>query len=707
MSEPHASTPAHDADDAASRLAQLEAILQLAPVGIGLVDSHGRTTMTNGALHRMLGYTPEEFASLSWADYTHPDDVETNAEFSRQLAAGEIETFEMEKRFRRKDGGWVWTALTVSLVRKEDGTPAYEIGMTTDITERKRLESELRAAEERYRMLVERVPAVVYSAEPGQRGRWHYVSPQIEEMLGFTAQEWIADPELWWNQVDPADRDRLMETEAAMLAEGPRSERRGDTYRMFRRDGTPLWVRDDSIVLYDQAGRPMIQGVIVDVTQEKALEAKLGHDAYHDALTGLPNRTLFRDRVAEALSEPVRGEHRTVVLFIDLDNFKAVNDTFGHATGDEVVVAAARRIRSSARENDIAARLGGDEFAVMLTHSTAEEAEALANRILNGLQGSPIAFSGGTALVGASIGIAIAEHGETTETLLRNADLAMYQAKARGRGRHVTYESDMHQGAVAQFKLDEALQLAVAAGTISLAFQPIADLGTGRVVGVEALARWYDANLGVVPPSVFIPAAEQAGLIHELGRQVLVRACTELVQWRDMTGNVAFVTVNVSPLQFEDELFPEFVMTVLEDRGLEPASLILEVTEGLLLEECSRDTLATLRAGGIRVAIDDFGTGYSSLSYLRDLPVDMIKIDQAFVGLADSSDSDRDFLGALIGLVRTLSLTPVAEGIETQSQLAEVRATGCAYGQGYLLARPGPMAMIPAVIENIAENAHA
>ncbi len=700
MSEAQHGTSARDADDLAARLMQIEAILQRAPVGIGLVDSEGRTTMTNGALHRMLGYTPEEFAALSWADYTHPDDVAMNAEFSRQLAAGEIDRFEMEKRFRRKDGGWIWTALTVSLVRHDDGSPAYEIGMATDITERKRLESELRAAEERYRMLVERVPAVVYSAEIGAEGRWNYVSPQIEEMLGFTASEWMADSRLWWNQVDEDDRDRVMESERRMLAGGGPNERRGDTYRMFRRDGTPLWVRDDWIVVYDAEGHPTVQGVIVDVTQAKHLEERLGHEAYHDALTGLPNRTMFRERVDQALEEPAVDGRGTVVLFIDLDNFKTVNDTFGHATGDEVVVAAARRIRSCARENDIAARLGGDEFALMLTHATAQEAAGLADRILNGLQGAPISFSGGTVLVGASIGIAVADHGETTETMLRNADLAMYQAKARGRGRHVTYESDMHSGAVAQFKLDEALQLAVAAGTISLAFQPIAGLDTGEVVGIEALARWYDPELGMVPPSVFIPAAEQAGLIHELGRQVLVRACAELLQWRDLTGGDAYVTVNVSPLQFEDDSFPEFVATVLRDRGLPPSSLVLEVTEGLLLEERSREALATLRIAGVRVAIDDFGTGYSSLSYLRDLPVDMIKIDRAFVKLADSNDSDRDFLAALIGLVRTLDLKAVAEGIETPSQLAAVLATGCSYGQGYLLARPGPIAMIPAMIRD-------
>ncbi|WNM28465.1 EAL domain-containing protein [Demequina capsici] len=698
MSETENGSALQGVDDPAARVAQLEMILQLAPVGIGLVDSVGRTSMTNGALHRMLGYTPEEFATLSWSDYTHPDDIPVNLELSRRLAAGEIDSFEMEKRFRRKDGGWIWVALTVSLVRQADGSPAYEIGIAMDITERKRLVSDLRAAEERYRVLVERVPAVVYSAAPGAFGRWHYVSPQIETMLGFTAQEWMSDPGLWWRQVDPAAREGLIAGEHLMLADGSSTERRSDTYRMFRRDGSSLWVRDDAVVLYDHAGTPTIQGVLVDVSQEKDLEAQLGHDAYHDSLTGLPNRSRFRESVDEALAAPTREGRGTVVLFVDLDNFKTVNDSFGHATGDEVIIAAAGRIRSCARERDVAARLGGDEFGLVLRDATVEEASALADRILDSLHGAPIAFSGGTVIVGASIGIAVACADETAGTLLRNADLAMYQAKARGRGRHAVYEPSMHEGAVEQFRLAEALQLAVATGAITLEFQPIVELHSGATAGIEALARWHDPELGTVPPSIFIPVAEQAGLIHELGRQVLVRACAELAQWREHTGGDAYAAVNVSPLQLEDDTFPDFAMTVLRDQGLEPRDLVLEVTEGLLLEERSRTTLGALRSHGVRVAIDDFGTGYSSLNRLRQLPVDMIKIDQAFVSPVGSDEGDGAFLRAIIGLAQTLHLTIVAEGIETPHQLDELKATSCSFGQGYLLARPGPITAIPVTL---------
>ncbi len=699
--EPGGNLPDADADTVAARLARLETILELAPVGIGLVDFEGHTTMTNSALHRMLGYSPEEFAAMPWSDFTHPDDVEPNAVLSRQLAAGEIDHFDMEKRFLHKDGGYLWTALTVSLVRDAEGRPDYEIGMTLDITERKRLESDLRGAEERFRLLVERVPAVVYVAEPGPAGTWHYVSPQIERMLGFTAKEWLADPGLWLRQLDPSDRDEAVAAKQRMILAGTEVEQRSDTYRLHRRDGTTVWVRDDAMVLYNQDGNPAFQGVLVDVTQEKDLEERLGHQAFHDPLTGLPNRRLFRERVDRALAAPAWPGGGSIVLFIDLDNFKTVNDSFGHASGDEVIVAAARRIKSCARAGDTAVRLGGDEFALLLDNATVEQAAALAARILVALHDTPVEFSGNTVVVGASIGIAAAVPGETTETLLRNADLAMYQAKRRGRGRHVVYEPGMHKGAVAQFRLAAALQTAVAAGAITLAYQPIADLHTGEVVGLEALARWSDPELGEVPPSAFIPVAEQTGLIQELGAQVIVRACGDVAEWRDATGSDAFVSVNVSPLQLEDDEFPGFVLKALSDHALEPTSLVVEVTEGLLLDERSLEGLRELRTQGVRVAIDDFGTGYSSLSRLRNLPVDMVKIDQAFVSSVESGVADLAFLQAIIRLAETLNMMIIAEGIETATQLGELQATACAHGQGYLLARPRPIAQIPAALPAI------
>ena len=693
--------------DMQAQLDRLETIYELAPIGIGLVDFEGRTTMTNQVLRQLLGYTPEEFAAVPFAEFTHPDDIARNLELFGRMAAGELDHFDMIKRFIRKDGRTLWAELTVSLVRDGAGRPEYAIGMTQDITERKRLESELRAAEERYRLLVERVPAVVYVAEPGVLGRWSYVSPQIERMLGFTAQEWVDDPALWSQQIHPDDRRTALADKTSMMSHDAEGRTTSDTYRLRHRDGHTVWVRDDAMVLRDQDDRAMFHGVLVDVTQEKQLEDRLGHQAFHDPLTGLPNRKLFHDRVGRALARSQRRDDGVAVMFIDLDNFKTINDTFGHASGDEVIIEAGRRLEACARTSDTAARLGGDEFALLVEDVDEVGVAALADRILDALHGEPVVLNGRGVTLGASIGIAVAAPTDSADVLLRNADLAMYQAKHRGRGRSVRYDPGMHATVVARFRLESRLQAAVAAAAVTVAYQPIVDLQTGAVVGLEALARWRDLELGSVSPGVFIPVAEQTGLIHELGRQVVERACADLARWRAMTEADAYVSVNVSPVQLDSIDFRRVVEGALRANGLAPSALVVEVTEGILLVERTREVLRELRAAGVRVAIDDFGTGFSSLGYLRQLPVDMVKIDQSFLQPVEDGIDAPEFLSAIVRLAATLHVDTIGEGIETRSQLAELRAAECRYGQGYLLARPGPIDAVPAVVTVVAAERRA
>ena len=691
--EPQSTDVPGTAAGSTDRVEQLETIFELAPVGIGIVDLHGRTSMTNEVLRRSLGYAPEEFAAMPFAEFSHPGDLQANLDLFAQMAAGEIDHFQMEKRFIRKDGGTLWADLTASLVRNADGKPDYVIGMTQDISERKRLESELRSAEERYRLLVERVPAVVYVAEPGPSGRWLYVSPQIEGMLGFTPQEWMADPDLWLRQLHPQDQEGALAEEERSIVAGTGTETSSDTYRLSHRNGSIVWVRDDAIVLFDQEGRATFHGVLVDVTREKQLEERLKHQAFHDPLTALPNRQLFHDRVSHALARRQTGQ--VAVLFIDLDDFKTVNDSFGHACGDEVLVAAAGRLQTCARAGDTVARLGGDEFALLVEDVTAAQVTAVADRVLDALSEPPVEFSGHTTTLGASIGIAVAGPGETSETLLRNADLAMYEAKLEGRSRHVIYEPVMHTKVVNRFRLEAALQTAVAEGAITLAYQPIVDLRTGAVVGLEALARWSDPDLGDVPPSEFILVAEATGLIHTLGHWAIEQACRDLAAWRSAQGTTAYVSANVSPLQLEDDQFVSSVARILLSHGLEPSALVLDVTEGMQLVERSRESIRELRAHGVRVAIDNFGTGYSSLSYLRQLPVDLVKINQKFLHPLEDDSTDPAFLRAIIRLAETLHLDAVCEGIETPGQLSDLQVARCGFGQGDYLARPGPLADVP------------
>ncbi|MGV8965564.1 MAG: putative bifunctional diguanylate cyclase/phosphodiesterase [Cellulomonas sp.] len=685
------------ARDSDSRVERLETIFDLAPVGIGIVDRDGRTTMTNQVLRRLLGYSIEEFKALTFYEFTHPDDSETNRVLFGRMIAGELDQFSMEKRFICQDGHLLWAFLTVSLVRTAAGEPDYAIGMTQDITERKRLEEELRVAEEGYRLLVEQVPAVVYVAEPGPTGRWGYVSPQIEGMLGFTANEWMADPGIWLRQLDPRDQDRVKTHERSIVEESSGLEST-DTYRLRHRDGSTVWVRDDAMLVRGADGVSVFHGVLVDVTREKRLEERLAHEVLHDPLTGLPNRTLFHDRVGHALAAAARSGAEVAVLFVDLDDFKSINDTFGHASGDEVIVAAARRLQTCARAGDTAARLGGDEFAVLVENATPELALALGDRILAVLQGTPLGFNGRTALVGASIGIAVAGPGDTTETLLRNADLAMYQAKAAGRGRHALYDPGMHAEAVSRFRLESSLRAtAIAADTIALAYQPIVNLSTGIVVGLEATVCWSDPALGDLPQPNLIAAAEQAGVLPEVGAETLRRACASFVAWRATTCPSAFLTFVVLPAQLEHAGVATVMLQILHDNGLEPAALLVGVDGEAVLAESGLDALRALRAAGVRVAIEGFGTGRSSLACLARLPADVVKIDHTFLrGGTDDAESPA-LLRAIVQLARSLKLVAICEGIESPDQLAAVRESLCELGRGPLFG-PGPITLVPARI---------
>ncbi|GAA3799497.1 diguanylate cyclase domain-containing protein [Cellulomonas soli] len=410
-----------------ARLAQLEAVIERAPVGIGVVDLEGRTPITNAHLRRMLGYSAEEFAAIPFATYSHPEDNERNQKLWDRMLNGEIDDFAMEKRFVRKDGTLVWAELTVSLVR--DGLPEpYAIGMSQDITVRKRLESELRAAELRSRLLVERVPAVVYISEPGAAGAWHYVSPQIERMLGYTPEEWMGDASLWFSRIHPADREFVLDRTVEIVS-SEHGQLNSSTYRLTHQDGRTVWVRDDSVVLRDPSGRVAFHGVIVDVTAEKALEAQLEHQAAHDSLTGLVNRTRFRREVDEAIAALTTRRRRPAVLFVDLDDFKDVNDRFGHTVGDHLLVAVGAALADTVGPGGTAARFGGDEFA-LLVHDLPEDRVAdFTTQVLAAVRSATVEHEGTDVHVDASVGAAVIGPGDTVEQLLRRADAAMYVAK--------------------------------------------------------------------------------------------------------------------------------------------------------------------------------------------------------------------------------------------------------------------------------------
>jgi diguanylate cyclase (GGDEF)-like protein len=438
-------------------------------------------------------------------------------------------------------------------------------------------------------------------------------------------------------------------------------------------------------------GRPVVdrngnhggyRGVVSDVTAQILAERRIAHIAHHDSLTDLPNRTLFHETLDQFFARP---DPAVALLLVDLDGFKPINDTYGHAAGDEVLVTIARRLQASLRDTEFVARLGGDEFAVLVPDMSHEQLSILAKRLVNTLS-EPCRIEEAQIVVGASIGIALASSAiGSSKDLQRCADLALYRAKLEGRGTWRFFEPAMDEELRQRLSLHADLRAAIMSGGLELQFQPIIDLASSRVISCEALVRWQHPTRGRVMPGAFIGVAEDTGLIGPLGRWVLHRACTEAMRWPDGVG----VTVNVSPIQFRDPLLIETLDGILASTGLPPRRLELEITETVLLEASARtlDCLRAIRQRGVRIALDDFGTGYSSLSYLRQFAFDTLKIDRSFVSDL-RGDSSPAIVNAVIGIARSLDVSTVAEGVETEAQLAMLRDQGCSHVQGYLFSRP-------------------
>ena len=487
--------------------------------------------------------------------------------------------------------------------------------------------------------------------------------------------------------------------------------------RFVRPDATLAW---GSIILSRAGGRrdDGLIAVVQDVSERKALEAELLHQAFHDSLTGLANRALFLDRLDHALQHGSREPERIGVLFIDLDDFKSINDTQGHASGDLALQRVAATLRSATRGCDTVARLGGDEFAVLLERLNLDEGpEVAAQRIVNALARPIETGQGRTVTVGASIGIAMHNASETRDELLRNADVALYEAKTRSPGRWIAYDPAMHAALVDKVSLEADLRVAIErcqlahrpglekTGTfpkfgggdagpqtqISLAYQPIVDMVSEQLTGFEALVRWTHPERGIISPTTFVPVAEESGLVLALGRWVLRTACYQASAWNARRPDSAItVTVNLSGRQLQDEGLAFDVDLALRESGLDPSRLILEMTESVIMHEslAARARLHELKNLGVRIAIDDFGTGYSSLSHLQQFPVDILKIDRSFLHRMHQGPQDTALIRTIITLAKLLSLRTIAEGVEDSAQQEQLRALGCDSAQGFLFGRP-------------------
>ena len=922
-----------------------------AAVGEFTTSLDGRFLQVNHAFCQITGYDEDELKGTDILSITHDEDVEMSAERYRQLTEEMIPYFHLDTRYIRNDGREVSVQLSSSVARNADGNPLYVIGLVQDVTERKLAEERQHEAEARFRSLVEQVPAVIYIAAIDELSTTVYVSPQIETLLGFDPQEWLADPKSWLNALHPDDRDLMLNE----IVPRSRDASLRSEYRLRSSSGDYVWVRDEAVLITDDSDQPLYwQGFLLDITERKraedelmeleakyrslvdnandviitydaggqiifanqmfmkrygyeaheamglsvfdlvhpedrtwvrdyferrlrgddvpgayqlrtltkggsivyidvntspivnadgrpaaiqaiirdvserhlaerllaeseqryrslfyhnpdavfsldprgrclaanpaceaitgytsdeilsrplsafivkedikttlrhfarsvrgeaqtfevsvvrksgrrarlsvttvpimvggqivgiygiakdeterrALEEQLAHQAFHDSLTHLPNRMLFLDRLQHAISRTERSQSLLAVLFLDLDNFKVINDSLGHEVGDQLLMNVAERLRGSMRTGDTAARLGGDEFILLLEQiHSVHEAEIVAQRVHDVLK-EPFFVGEREVFVTPSIGIAVSTSpDDRPDDLLRNADVAMYRAKRNGRGCYEIFDPLMHTHVMQRLELEHQLRQAIERREFLVYYQPKLDLKSGRIVEMEALVRWQHPELGLVSPAEFIPLAEETGLVIPIGRWVLHEACSQMQDWRlRFRGHAPErVSVNLSAVQLRMTSLVDDIAATLQETGLDPSCLCLEITESAVMDnaDLAMTTLASLKQLGIELAIDDFGTGYSSLSYLKRFTVDVLKIDQTFVEEIDRDEENSVIVGVTIRLAHALGMKVVAEGVETKAQIDRLKELGCDLAQGYFVARPLPASSIAALI---------
>ena len=641
----------------------------------------------NDAALRLYGHPREALLAMTLMDLRPADEIPDLLARIPEPTTGLRAALAVHHR--TKDGADLELEMSTEEVRFGQGIA--RLALLTDVTKWRRIEQARRESERRLREVLESAPLVAVTLD--REGRVTFCNQSLLRLSGYAEEEVLGKG--WYDLFASAAQDRRSAF-VSRMEEGlvlPHEE-----HAIVARGGELRLVAWTSTVLRDESGTIIGAASIgTDVTEQRRVEAKLAHDALHDALTGLPNRALFLERLAGAMLRARRREgYVYAVLLVDLDRFKIINESLGHVLGDRLLVEAGKVLRACVRPEDTVARLGGDEFTILLDDAgDALHATRIASRIHEALS-APFHIGGHEVFTTASIGIALSTTAyDSPEEVLRDADTAMYRAKARGKARHEIFDTSMHRRAVALHSLETDLRRALDRKELQVAFQPIVSLKSGAITGFEALARWSHPRRGQVSPMEFIPIAEETGLIQSIGRWVLHEACREMRRWLDDNpGPGGFsMSVNLSTKQFQAGLVEE-VDRALRESGLEPRSLKLEITESVLMEnaDSAADMLAEIRNRGVHLCIDDFGTGYSSLSYLLRFPIDTLKIDRSFVkGMGDDGElgsENLELVRTIVTLARNLGLDVVAEGVETAGQRIRLEALGCQHAQGFLFSPP-------------------
>ncbi len=655
------------------------------------IDADWTMLFVSEGCRRLTGYGPEDFVgsrNASLQRLTLPADRQRVRDgIMAALAAGT--RYQVEYRIVCRDGIEKWVLERGTAVRDEFGEQVLE-GFIEDITDRVAALRRLAEAEARYRGLFENSATGIFQSTP--EGHYLAVNAALAGMYGYPSPEaLIADLRDIGNRlyVQPG---RRQEFERLIREHEQVSHFESEVYR---RDGSTLWIAETAHAVRAPDGALLYyQGTVEDISERRRYRERLEYQASHDLLTGLPNRNALGERLARALAHARREGGEVALAFVDLDNFKVINDSLGHAAGDRLLMAIAGRLNAALRAHDTVARYGGDEFVLILHHVGSVAAlEAILERVAQEVA-RPVHVDGHELLVTCSIGVALApEDGEDLETLLRHADTAMYSAKSSGRAASAFFNTTLNAGAMRRLQLESALRHAIERGEIEVHFQPKVDR-RGEVLSFEALARWTSSEFGPVSPAVFIPIAEDTGLIEAITEHVLGVACREAAGWGRARPTRLAVAVNLSPRLFRSGRLASRIAAVLAEAGLPAACLEVELTEGLLMDTGidAVGQLQALKGLGLRLAVDDFGTGYSSLAYLSRFPLDILKIDQAFVASIVPGSNSAILVRAIASLGRELGLTVVAEGVETPQQWDFLREAGCDEFQGYHFARPMPAA---------------
>ncbi|MDP3539491.1 MAG: EAL domain-containing protein [Azonexus sp.] len=686
---------------------RFRAMSDSSPLGIFVSDAQGDCVYTNAAYQKISGLSFDQALGTNWSMAIHPEDRQRVVIEWRDAVRGQ-EPFQTDVRFLRPDWSVVWTRLNAAAM--PDGqTSRGRVQTVEDITERKATELELQQAKEALFEEKERAQVTLNSIGDAVlttdiAGNVTYLNLVAETMTGWSSYEAQGRPlaEVF-SIIDGKSRQTVASPAQRAIAENRTVELAMDSV-LIRRDGFESAIEDSSAPIHNRNGR--VTGAVIvfhDVSESRAMAKKMSHLAQHDFLTGLPNRLLLTERFSRAIGQAQRHHKQVALLFLDLDYFKNINDSLGHLIGDQLLQSIALRLGECIRTTDTVCRQGGDEFVILLEEiEQQQDAAQVAEKLLAALI-VPHRIEGHELHITLSIGISLyPDDGTNADTVMQNADTAMYYAKAKGRNNYQFFTADMNTRAVQRLFIENSLRRALKNEEFRLHYQPKVDIASGLMTGAEALLRWEDPDLGIVYPGQFVPIAEECGLIVPIGRWVLREACRQVQAWLDAGLQAVPVAVNISAVEFRHINFLEGVAIILKETGLAAGYLEIELTESILMHEAesSAKVLEGLKEMGVNLAIDDFGTGYSSLSYLNRFPIDTLKIDQSFVRDIATNSDDASIVSAVIGMGKNLKQRVVAEGVETLEQLTFLKGQKCDEGQGFLFSYPIPSDEFTSLLAN-------